>query len=448
MAGPLAWCRPELRGKDTAIAIRKRDITDPALAALIERSGELKRQLVAFAQGPRFERWLTAALLKAAGPEGQLTESDAIGAIDHFVLQFRLPDGKTVIDRFVATRPDLPATERDMVLSWRDSVEGIFEVRRKHKDSVTLLNLIDDLEYRTYTNMGPRAFQPVREGDFVFARLVPITSAWLVSGTISAYPRSSGPDVAKIALALATEHPELVFRNPAKIDEGWEVMRLNRAEFIDFFGTDELILPPAEAEERLNAQLRAHQEAAVARSRPSGQASPAPLPGVDAPGYNLVDELGGFDTVGIIFDEVDGFNFYPDYGMLRDLFADPARASRKEYADLLRTYLREETIAPLPLRRLAAAYPETVDTVFRKVLRQRNFTWSEHGDALLRKRKPWYYEREPQPGVSVIGDHLLELARRGLSQPAINAPGAPAATGANGANYYKLPRRERPRGDA
>lgn len=302
-----------------------------------------------------------------------------------------------------------------MLLSWRDSVEGFFEIRRKHKDSLTLLNLIDDLEYRTYSNMGPGFFRPMREGGFVFARLVPIVGVWLVSGMLSFLPKSSGPDVAKIALGLATEHPELVFRNPAKIDEGWEVMRLNRAEFIDFFGTDELILPPAEAEERLNAQLRAQQEAAVARRPPSGRATPAQVPGLDAPGYNLLDELDGFDTVGIIFDEVDGLNFYPDYGMLRDLFADPARASRKEYADVLRAYLREDTIAPLPLCRLAAAYPENVDAVFRKVLRRRDFAWSEHGDALLRKRKPWYYEREPRPGVSVIGDRLIELAQRNLS---------------------------------
>jgi len=366
-AGAGSVVRSEPSGKDTAIAIRKRDTTDPALASLIARSGELKRQLVDFAEGERFKRWLTAALVEAAGPEGVLTESDAIGVIDHFVLTFRLPDGRTVLDRFVAARSDLPAGERDMLLSWRDSVEGIFEVQRKHKDSVALLNLIDDLEYRTYSNMGSGVFRPIREGDFVFARLVPIAGAWLVSGMLSSYPRSSGPDIAKIALGLATEHPELVFRNPAKIDEGWEVMRLNRTEFIDFFGTDELILPPAEAEERLNAQLRRHQEAAVTRHRLSGKAIPAPMPGMDVLAYNLPNELGDFDTVG----------------------------------------------APLPLCRLAAAYPETVDTVFRKVLRQRNFTWSEHGDVLLRKRKPWYYEREPQPGVSVIGDRLAELALRG-----------------------------------
>jgi hypothetical protein len=96
--------------------------------------------------------------------------------------------------------------------------------------------------------------------------------------------------------------------------------------------------------------------------------------------------------------------------MLRDLFADPALAADQQYADVLRGYLRSKTIPPLPLERLAAAHPDTVDAVFRKILRQRDFTWAEHGEALMRRRKAWYYQREPRPGVSVIGARLAELA--------------------------------------
>jgi hypothetical protein len=131
---------------------------------------------------------------------------------------------------------------------------------------------------------------------------------------------------------------------------------------------------------------------------------------LDAPLFTLPPEFADFDTIGIVYDDTDGLNFYPDYGMLRDLFADPALAADKRYADVLRGYLRSETIAPLPLLRLAAAHPDTVDAVFRKILRKPNFTWAEHGEALLRRRKGWYYEREPRPGVSVIGDRLAELA--------------------------------------
>ena len=379
------------------------------LAVLIERSAELKRGLVDFACSPRWKRSLAAAMLEAGLEE--VDEGDAISAIDRFALQYRLPDGQTVVDRFVASRPDLEAADREMLLGWRDPVEGIFEIRGQDGDAIILLNLLDDLEYRTYSNMGRAVLRSLPRRGFVHARLVPIGPApgvWLVSGMMSSYRKSDGGSLAKVALELATTRPELVFRNPEKIEQGWRQMREDRAAFVAFFGGDELVLPPGEAEERLNAYYRHRQEAALARrpARRRPRTSPAWTCRPSSSRLTCADA----DTVGMIFDDVDGLNFYPEYGMLRDLFGSPRLAADKRYADALRGYLRSETIAPLPLQRLAAAYPDTVDVVFRKILRQRDFTWAEHGEALMRRRKEWYYRREPRPGVSVIGDRLLELA--------------------------------------
>ncbi|MFE3328752.1 hypothetical protein [Streptomyces sp. NPDC059176] len=383
----------------------------PPLAGLIERSAELKGQLVTFAQSARFDRWLTPLLLEAAGPARQLDEGEAIRITDHFILRYRLPDGSTVVDRFVAGRKDLTPSDREMVLGWRDPVEGIFEIQRKDGDAVVLLNLVDDLEYRTHSNVGRAAFRGVAKGGFLHTCLVPVHSAdgaWLVTGAMSYYPRSSATDIAQAALELATGHPELVFRNPDKIEQGWQRMREDRAAFVKFCGGDELVLPPAEAEDLLNAYYRHRQEVAIAEQ--PGRARRGRLPGLDLPVFEFPRELADSDTVGVIYDQVDGLNFYADYGTLLHLFADPTLTGRRRHQDLLRSYLREETIAPLPIRRLAAAHPETVDEVFRRLLRKPGFTWSEHGEALMRRRKPWYYENEPRPGVSVIGDRLCRLA--------------------------------------
>ncbi|MFF1499083.1 hypothetical protein ACFVZR_04210 [Streptomyces sp. NPDC058316] len=386
----------------------------PSLTDLIERSATLKERLVAFAQSARFDRWLTPLLLEAAGPERQLDEDEAIRITDHFILRHRLPGGSTVVDRFVAARKDLTAFDREMLLGWRDPVEGVFEIRRRERDGVVLLNLVNDLEFRTYSNVGRTAFRGVSKGGFLHTCLVPVHStdgAWLVSGAMSYYPRSSAVEIAQAALGLATSRPELVFHNPAKIEQGWQRMREDRAAFIEFCGSDELVLPPAEAEERLNAYYRRRQDATV--DGQSGRARGRRLPGPGLPLFELPWELADSDTIGVIYDHVDGLNFYADYGMLRDLFEDPALAGRREHQDLLRTYLREESITPLPIRRLANAHPDAADVVFRKLLRKPGFTWSEHGDALLRRRKPWYYESEPRPGVSVIGDRLSELLGAG-----------------------------------
>ena len=108
---------------------------------------------------------------------------------------------------------------------------------------------------------------------------------------------------------------------------------------------------------------------------------------------------------------VDGFVVVPEYGMLREMFADPELAADPAHANVLRAYLREDTIPPLPLRRMAEAFPDGVDAVFRRVLGNRNFSWSQNGSGLLRKRKPGFFEAEPTPGVAVLSDRVMALAK-------------------------------------
>ena len=375
---------------------------------LIERSAELKRDLVDFACSPRLERSLAAAMLEAGLEE--LEEADAIGTIDRFALQYRMRDGRTVVDRFVASRPDLDAADREMLLGWRDPVEGIFEIRSKDRDAIILLNLIDDLEYRTYSNMGPafpaaaqgriRARSPRADppGARGLAGLRDDDDLPQVRRRIHREGRAgTGDETARAGLPQPGED-----RAGLEADAGGPgrvrgVLRRRRAG-------------PSARRGRGTAQ-RLLPAAAGSRARQEAWPTPAPEPPWRGRARLRVPAgLADADTVGVIFDDVDGLNIYPDYGMLRDLFGDPVLAADKQYADVLRGYLGSETIAPLPLQRLAAAHPDTVDAVFRKILRKRDFTWAEHGEALMRRRKAWYYRREPRPGVSVIGDRLLELA--------------------------------------
>jgi hypothetical protein len=92
-------------------------------------------------------------------------------------------------------------------------------------------------------------------------------------------------------------------------------MRADRAAFVEFFGCDELVLPPAEAEERINALYRHRQETALAAR--SARHRPPNIPGVDVPAFEFPPDLADAETVGVIYDEIDGLNFYNEYGMLR-----------------------------------------------------------------------------------------------------------------------------------
>jgi len=130
---------------------------DSSFDDLIARAAELKGELVTFAQSSRFAGRLTRLLRDAADRHGYLDEGTAVLTIDHFALQYRLPDGRAVVERFVAQRrPQLSDDEREMVLGWRDVVEGCFEVRRNAGDTVELHNLLDDLVTASTPTWGAR----------------------------------------------------------------------------------------------------------------------------------------------------------------------------------------------------------------------------------------------------------------------------------------------------
>jgi hypothetical protein len=313
----------------------------------------------------------------------------------------RAAGGLAAVDRFVATERGLTRADRDLVLDWAgNSVRGIFELR----GAPVVLNLVDDLDYQVY---GLRNVPPA--AGFFAGTLLPLTdddSAWLASGDEIWYPRADARPVARLAIDLATREPDLVFRNQDKAAQGWAYMRRDREEFVAFFGRDELVLPTLEAEGRLNAYYKMRRDSArAARGRHRAVSDAGETT------FVMPDGFFEFETVGVIYDELDGFIVVPEYGMLRALFADPSLASDPAHANVLRAYLREESIPPLPLRRLAEAFPANADAVFRRVLGNRSFSWSSNGSALLRKRKPGYYEAEPTPGVAVLSDRVLALAR-------------------------------------
>jgi hypothetical protein len=204
----------------------------PANLDLVERSGDLKRELVDFARQPRFAGSFRQAFDQRFGGRVRVDESEFANFLDYFILQQRLPDGRTMVEHFVDEHPDLPEEERALLLGWRDVVEGIFEVGRREGEALVAVNLVDELTYRIRSNMGPAVFARMRPGSFLVTRLVPIGADWLMSGIASILPAASQAEAYRAAAQVALQYPALVFRNPAKLEQAWQLQReeLLRAE--------------------------------------------------------------------------------------------------------------------------------------------------------------------------------------------------------------------------
>jgi hypothetical protein len=299
-----------------------------------------------------------------------------------------------------------------MMLGWRDVVEGCFEIRGFDGDAGLLHNLLDDLVYRVYSNMGRSAFTPLRKGMFVIGRIVPVhpaTDAWLVSGHLAASPKSARQQVARIVAEQLTAHPEVLWRNPAMLRRAWEIQAEHRAEFIAQVGSDLVVLPPLQAQETLREHYRRVRRKAVEnRGAKAAKRAAASDPALEEMG-RLPDELLDADSVALIYDEVEGLNYYRDFGRLDALFADPALARDRTNLAQLREYLHDESVSPLAIRRLVQRHPDGVDPVFGALLRKPGFSWSRDGEKLLHRHKKPFLDREPTPSISIIGERLAEL---------------------------------------
>lgn len=175
---------------------------DPEIVGLLRRSTELKRELVSFARSQRFSRQLEEAVREGTG-RAVTDEGERINITDHFILQRPLADGRTVVEVFVAEHPGLTDSDRQILLGWREVVEGVFEIREHEADAIVAFNLVDELAYRIRANDGPRGLAPMRPGLFMTARVVPLGDDWMLSGTQQLYRASARAEMIRLAAELA-----------------------------------------------------------------------------------------------------------------------------------------------------------------------------------------------------------------------------------------------------
>ena len=391
----------------------------PTIAELVERSGDLKQELVKFGQQRRFAKELDGFMDETLGRKRVRREAELVNTLDFFLLQHHLPDGSTVVEQFVSEHPALPRAEREMLLGWRDVVEGIFELRRHDGDALVVLNLIDELFYRVHSNMGPGFLDRVQRGTFLVGRLVPVGEDWLLSGTMSSYPPASRQAMRQAAAETALQRPALAFRNPQKLEQGWELQRRERASFIAFFGSDLIVLPGHEVQQRMRDQMhflvyeeRDERGKSMADLVREAHETMPPLPELP-----LSSELTEAESVGVIYDEVDGLNFFPDFGLVEESFATPELLVDRRHREAVLDYLDEPGFSPLPIRRLADPDPGRASRVFQILLKHPGFSWERDGEALLRARKASWFELPPLPSVVPVSGTLAEAqAAAGLDR--------------------------------
>jgi hypothetical protein len=327
---------------------------------------------------------------------------------DYFVLEHRLRSGRTIVEQFVDAHAELSRQEREMLLGWRDVVQGPFEVQRRDGPALIVVNLVDDLTYRVRSNMGTSVFRQMPRRSFLITRLVPVGEEWMLSGPTSVLRPAEREVAYRLAFEMSMRTPEAVYRSPEKLARAWEMQRADRQRFIGFFGADLVVVPGDQAQERLN---RFHEfcRDEVLRTTPGAARRSG---GVAAPVVELPLDLVESETVALIYDEEDGLGFYAEFGLVEEAFADPDLVRRRRYREHVLSYLHDDSVEPMVLRRLVERDPDKASVLFRRLLRRPRFDWARDGEELLRTAKAAYFARVPRPRVSPVSERLAAYAGR------------------------------------
>ncbi|MHB8244617.1 MAG: hypothetical protein ACYDGN_04545 [Acidimicrobiales bacterium] len=366
--------------------------------------------MVEFSQQRRYAQAFKQVLSKYA--TSGLGEGRVVDAIDRFVLQHRLRGGQTVVEQFVAARPDLLPPEQEMLPGWRDAVEGVFEVARREGDVLIVTNLVDDLTYRVRSNMGPGVLARLARGSHLVARLVPLRSDWLLSGVAQPFDSDHRDIAYTVAAEFALDHPEAVFRNPSTLEKGWEIQQRDRERFVRFFGTDMVVIPAR----ALTARMR--EFALYCRGEALSEFGVGKRVASTSDGvveFDFPPGLVNSGSVAMIYDEVDGLGFYGGFDDFERAFTEPAAPDQSRYRRRVLEYLHDDSVSPVPFRRMAERDPARASEVLRRVLGRKSFDWNRDGEELMRRRKRFFYQRSPLPHTLPISPRLAPYVRDGSS---------------------------------
>ena len=388
---------------------------DQNLARLIERTGDLKGELLRYARSPAMKKEFDAELRAyQAEVDPKFGGGETVEFLDDFIMLHHCRDGRSFLEHFVAAHPKLPDDEKEMILGWKNAVTSMFEIEKMDGDALIAVSLVDEMTYRIYSNAGPAALRQLMRGAFLYSRVAPVGDVWVISGHSEGYAAQSKQQVYAAAYELSMAFPDYVFRNPEKRERGFELQREDYRQFVAFFGTDTISIPVELFENQMREYMlyklneARGEDGRTVRERVEAQGGTVgPLPEIEAPEWN--DPV---ESIGLLCDEREGVLYMPDYAMLEAAFEYPELVKEKAYGTLVKGYFQSPEIDPLALHRLAARDYERASEVVRLLFSRPKFSWERDAEEFLKPYKAKFANRDPNPGIIPISSKLTEAVRK------------------------------------
>jgi hypothetical protein len=172
-----------------------------------------------------------------------------------FILQGRV-NHQTPIALFLESEPNLAAGDRQLLQSWQNSIIGIFVAIEVLADGFVLQNWMSEKQYEVKfkNDLEKQQLSRVKLGEIIVASLAPLTdSNWMFWGSYTILGKLGKPKLAVAIGNFKQNYPDYLYADaPELLEAAWLSVEWYHQQFIDFFNTDEIVLPGYQLEKKLS----------------------------------------------------------------------------------------------------------------------------------------------------------------------------------------------------
>ncbi|WP_310487786.1 hypothetical protein [Chamaesiphon sp. VAR_69_metabat_338] len=395
----------------------------------------------------------------------QLDSSQRKLFIHRFAIEGEV-DGKTPLEIFLATQPDLTLVDRQLISSWRRSFVALAEIVQIFPNGLEVMNWLTAKHYRIqFTDESSQAaMDRLKVGEIIIAQLSPIRDIdWAILAPWVALGRLGRPKLAVAVNAFRQNYPHYLYSDaPASLVAAWESVAVYHDRFVEFFGSDEVTLSGTQLQTRIGefqTWLVAKQLDSAGVDRSKSLADLATEAGMAAEDLSVLDatqertdsnasgqkqsleqmvtppvelpaHLKKATAVTALSHPYWGQMFLADYPQLVTLLTPVAIEYTSNDLNFIRKCIADPVMNAFVWRRLAAQFPQQLQTAIGSIFELPNFNLSTDLDAILIKFNKYL---EPDlPDLASVPIHLHELlqaAVRDVSKDKVKSKSLPKKGG-------------------
>jgi hypothetical protein len=331
--------------------------------------------------------------------------------IDWFIFQ-KIFNDKSNLREFITSIEDKEL--KSIFNSWvNSSIFSIFKLKKINNDNYLMLNVINNNKYNVLKSSLDRE---IMLGEYYIARILPYyDNNYIFSNLVYKLKLDKKEDIYTIIAKFEVSYPQSVFiDNTNKINLSFQIQELEYKDFIDFFGSDEIIVEGKDIEDKLIEFY--HYRYFQKKEKTSGKTIAKlfrekygtfpTLPNIDIP-----EQILNLPEVGILYDKKEGLNFLPWYGLFKYIFNNPNFREIPGYKDCIIAYLNSDTISSLPFRRVLKNNQENFVEVIKDVLSLESFHLPDDFEDLMDNYGKNKLSSNLEPTVIPVSDKTKALLR-------------------------------------